>query len=160
MKQIRYYNVLFPIWLLVFIPSPLWLILIPLNYAIDYYVLKYCFHRYAIEGISIHAHNWAVCLLGFLSDLIGSILLFGIYLSLPQEGIFAVTYGLGFNPFHDSISFLITTFCIIVAGLCIYGFQILYWKKKIGMEKAKKIALWMAVLTAPYLYYFPMEWIY
>ena len=36
----RIYNVLFPLWLLVWIPSPLWLILIPANYIIDRLVLK------------------------------------------------------------------------------------------------------------------------
>lgn len=38
-QSITLYNILFPIWILVWIPSPLWLLLVPLNFAIDYLVL-------------------------------------------------------------------------------------------------------------------------
>ena len=38
-QSVTLYNILFPIWLLVWIPSPLWLLLIPLNFVIDYFVL-------------------------------------------------------------------------------------------------------------------------
>ena len=41
------YNVLFPIWLLVFFPSYLWLILIPANYMIDRIVLRWSLGGYA-----------------------------------------------------------------------------------------------------------------
>ena len=38
-QSVTLYNILFPIWLLVWIPSPLWLLLVPLNFVIDYFVL-------------------------------------------------------------------------------------------------------------------------
>jgi hypothetical protein len=38
-QSVTLYNVLFPVWLLVWIPSFLWILLIPLNFAIDYLVL-------------------------------------------------------------------------------------------------------------------------
>ena len=38
-QSVTLYNILFPVWLLVWIPSPLWLLLIPLNFVIDYFVL-------------------------------------------------------------------------------------------------------------------------
>ena len=38
-QSVTLYNILFPIWMLVWIPSPLWLLLIPLNFIIDYLVL-------------------------------------------------------------------------------------------------------------------------
>ena len=37
----KIYNILLPLWLLIFLPSYLWLALIPLNYMIDRVVLKW-----------------------------------------------------------------------------------------------------------------------
>ena len=38
-RSTRLYNILFPIWLLVFLPTYIWLFLIPANYLIDALVL-------------------------------------------------------------------------------------------------------------------------
>ena len=37
----KIYNILLPLWLLIFLPSYLWLALIPLNYVIDRVVLRW-----------------------------------------------------------------------------------------------------------------------
>ncbi len=36
-----FYNILLPVWLLLFWPTYLWLLLIPANYLIDRFVLKW-----------------------------------------------------------------------------------------------------------------------
>ena len=37
----KLYNILLPLWFIIFIPSWLWLLLIPANYLIDRIVLKW-----------------------------------------------------------------------------------------------------------------------
>ena len=51
------YNVLFPIWLLIFFPSYLWLILIPANYLIDRIVLKWSLWDMPDKGMSYLRHG-------------------------------------------------------------------------------------------------------
>ena len=40
-ETVRLYNILLPLWLLLFWPSALWLVLIPANYLIDRFVLRW-----------------------------------------------------------------------------------------------------------------------
>ena len=72
------YNVLFPIWLLVFFPSYLWLILIPANYMIDRIVLRWSLGDMPDKGMFCRKNTWKICLAGFLGDFVGAIALFFI----------------------------------------------------------------------------------
>ena len=73
---IRTYNILLPIWMLVWFPSWLWLILIPANYLIDRLVLSWGLGDMENKGTFCRANTWKICIAGFLSDLAGSVLLF------------------------------------------------------------------------------------
>ena len=168
-KTVKLYNVLFPIWLLVFIPSPLWLILIPLNYLVDRMVLKWSLKDLPEKSVLCRKHSWKICLAGFFSDFIGVLFLFGIYMALAyiddgsplRKVIGNVEYGLGFDPFSNIFAFLIVLLAIAIAGICIY----LTDKKilvKTGLDdgQAKNSALRLALITAPYLFLIPSSIIY
>ena len=47
----KVYNILLPIWLIIFFPSWLWLILIPANYLIDRIVLKWSLGELPDKGM-------------------------------------------------------------------------------------------------------------
>ena len=58
-------------------------------------------------------------------------------------------------------SFLITALSVALAGACIYLIdKKLLSKAGLTVEQAKKSALRLALITAPYLYFFPSELIY
>ncbi|MDO5455704.1 MAG: hypothetical protein Q4F25_02175 [Eubacteriales bacterium] len=162
-------NILLPLWLLVFWPSPLWLVLIPANYLIDRFVLWWSLGDLPEKGNFCRRHTWKICLAGFLSDFIGAVILFAAFMcsSLAGDGFPAgalleeIGYGVGFNPFANIGGFLVTALAAAASGACIYLFdQVILQKAGLDAGHARKSALRLALITAPYLYFFPMDIVY
>lgn len=59
-------------WLIIFLPSYFWLVLIPLNYLIDRVVLKWSLGDKPDKGLFCRKHTWKICLAGFFSDFVGA----------------------------------------------------------------------------------------
>ena len=165
----KLYNILLPIWILVFWPSPLWLILIPANYLIDRIVLRWSLGEMPEKGAFCRKHTWKICIAGFVSDLIGACVMFGVFMCSALIGdespvkplMDGIEYAVGFNPFSNFGGFLITALSVALAGACIYLIdKKLLSKAGLTVEQAKKSALRLALITAPYLYFFPSELIY
>ncbi|MBQ5709695.1 MAG: hypothetical protein IIV62_07020 [Anaerotignum sp.] len=93
---------------------------------------------------------WKTWGFGFLADVLVSSLM--VFISWTNI--------LPFNeymPISSVAAFLFTTAGVLLAGFLIYFFHIKWVWNKIEIEEKekKKIALGMAVLTAPYLMYLP-----
>ena len=90
-KTTRLYTIILPIWLLIWFPTWLWLILIPVNYLIDFMVTYLSMKKLGIEDCKQKTlkHSWKICLIGFFSDFVGVVFLLGVlYLTdiiLPKE---------------------------------------------------------------------------
>ena len=163
-RTVKLYNVLFPIWLIVFIPSPLWLVLIPLNYAIDCFVLRRSLKGRDDEDAVCAKCEWKICLAGFAADLAGAVFMFGEMLLsdrfLPRLSD-KIGYGLSMDPFHN-----IWTFCSVLTAVVISAAIIFFADKAIlmkdGLDKgtAFRAAVNLAVFTAPYLFFIPSRLIY
>ena len=163
-QSVTLYNILFPIWMLVWIPSPLWLLLIPLNFAIDYLVLYKSLPANAKRKAFCDRHAWKICAAGFAADFIGSLFLFAAFMitsSHKPDSLQAISHGLGLNPFENAAAFLIVVVAILLAAYCIYRFD-RYILKRAGLPEgqSKTSALWLAVVTAPYLFLLPSEILY
>ena len=61
-KEVKLYKILLPIWILVFWPSWLWLILIPANYLIDRLVLRWSLGEMPDKGAFCRKHTWKICI--------------------------------------------------------------------------------------------------
>ena len=172
-KGIKLYNLIFPFWTLVWLPTWLWLILIPANYVLDRTVFT-IFGKRMNPNLTNHffrKHTWKLWLLGFLSDFIGSaLLLLPLLIPFPEKAytnnsLFSmrkILHALQFNAFHNPFAFAYTVFAIAVAGLFIYLFdrRVIYRTGEFTNKQANKIALFMAIFTAPYLYLLPTQFIY
>ena len=159
------YNILLPVWLIVFIPSWLWLILIPLNYLIDRIVLKWSLGKKEDKGLFCRKHTWKVCIAGFVSVLAGVAILLAVSVILAQQADTEVYdklfYGIYFNPFSSFFAFLIVAAAVAVSGVCIYFLDRAILKRAgLSAEAAGRSALRMAVITAPYLFFFPTYILY
>lgn len=163
-KNNKLYNVIFPIWLLVWFPSYLWFILIPINYLIDSCVLYFSLPKEDDRKAFTIRHSWKLCIVGFLADLIGSIFLFLIniiYDALPIPFLEKIVDGVMMNPFSNVFSFLYVCIGILISAICIYYFD--RWiLKKTNLSKAQieKSARYLAIITAPYLFLLPTIWLY
>lgn len=167
-KKVTLYNLIFPIWLLVWIPSWFWLILLPANYCIDRLVFTVSSKKQKGE-LSNHffrKHTWKLWLFGFLSDFIGSVLLvLPLLLPVPekvaknynQSGFGKFMNGLQFNAFSNVGALLYTLFAVAVSGLMIYLFdrRVIFKTGEFTKEQTNRIAFIMAIITAPYLYLLP-----
>ncbi len=163
-QSITLYNILFPIWLLVWIPSPLWLLLIPLNFVIDYVVLYKSLPDSVQRKAFCNTYAWKICAAGFAADFLGSLFLFAAFMitsSHKLDSLRPISHGLGLNPFESFAAFLIVVCSILLAAYCIYRFD-LHILKRVGLseEQGRKSALWLAVATAPFLFLLPSEILY
>ena len=171
-KGVKLYNILLPLWIIIFMPTYLWLVLIPLNYIVDRVVLRWSLRGLddegslgglADRGLFCRKHTWKICLAGFLSDFAGALLLLGISLPLAGKGDAAMKIGnaIMFDPFSSFPGFLIVGVSIALSAVCIY-FLDKWILRKAGLkpEQVKRSAIRMALITAPYLYLFPMRLFY
>lgn len=157
-KPLRLYNILLPIWMLVWWPSLLWLLLIPGNYLIDRLVFRRSLRGREDRDILCRKHTWKLCLAGFLSDFAGALLLFTVYAAdLSRE----LTYALAFAPFRHWGAFVITALAVALGGGLIYLLDRRILKRS-GFDAAQagRSARWLALVTAPYLFLFPSGILY
>ena len=172
-KELRLYNLIFPLWFMVWLPGWWWLLLIPANFALDRFVLKRCLDKKIPENKHLlKKYSWKVCLFGFLSDFIGSLFLLGVFMgiSLVGERMIDNNYkelglkisrwaGSGMiNVWQDPLTFLIALAGVALSALMIYLFnnKMLRKNTEIGEENARYIAKWLTIVTAPYLYLIPV----
>ena len=156
------YNILLPIWLLVWFPTWLWLILIPANYLIDRIVLHLSLGDMEDRGVFCRHNTWRICVAGFLSDFVGSVLLIAAMVLIESfPGAHDLGYALTLNPFAHIGALAITIVAIAVAGLLIFKLDSwLLGNAGLDPERARTAALRLAILTAPYLFLFPAGLLY
>jgi len=166
-KETRFYNIILPFWLLVWFPSWLWLILIPLNYLIDLLVTTLAMKRVGVADYRKKALNRTleICLIGFLSDFIGAAFLLLAYYVIGQfKSDFAsgIIYGLGWALYNNIFAVIIVLIGIAIAGVSIYflNVRVLRKDKELSIDQVKKIALYLAIFTAPYTFLIPTSLFY
>ena len=145
-KEIKLYNVLFPIWLLMLFPV-CWLFIIPGNFIIDSLVLIISMYALKInDKKQFYKKNiLKIFIFGFLSDIIGSLFLLLMFvLEIGQ---------MGDEPYLTIPGLLIS------AGL-IFVFNYFITFKKIDKKLRFKLSFIYTIITAPYTFLIPMSWIY
>ena len=157
-RGVRLYNVMFPVWMLIWWPSWLWLALIPLNYGIDALVLRLSLPADRDAKAFGRKHAWKICLAGFASDFLGSALLFAVYAFLPGDPL---SYNLAYAPFGSAAALAVTLVALLLSAGAIFllDSRIL---RRAGLEpdEARRAARNLAVFTAPYLFLFPSGLLY
>lgn len=146
-KDVRLYNVLFPVWILVTLPV-IWWIVIPGNFLFDSLVLFLAAKKLTPENPKqlYKRHILPVFLFGFLSDILASIPMWGgVYLEIG-------------GPLADSP--VLTVPGVLLAAGLIYLFNYGISFRKLEKPLRKKLSLILAVATAPYTFLIPSAWIY
>lgn len=160
-KEERLYNMIMPFWLLMLMPF-MWIIVIPANFIIDLLVLSVAMKIFKVPNIfeNLKKSFLKTWLLGFAADFIGCVPLLVIW-QLPVMGtdnvIGRLRDGVMFNPFRSVESFIFVLLCVVLAAVFIFYFNYKIALKKTGLTvvQKKKVALAMAIATAPYLFFVP-----
>ena len=145
-NDIKLYNVLFPFWMLLLVPS-LWLIVLPGNFVIDSLVLLAAMAIYKVADRKRRYKQYIVPIFcfGILADLIGSgYMLLMVVLNVSRMGD----------------EWYLTVLAILIAAAAI--FLLNYFVTFRREEKAirLKMALTFAIVTAPYTFLIPSSWLY
>jgi len=151
-------NVLFPIWFFFLVPTWLWLILLPANFAIDSLVLWLAGKWQKVEDLKAlwkKSILW-VWIIGFASDFVGALASFGFMWLWDVVLDSFVT--LHINWILEQTLTGIPG--VIVAGLLIYFLNKAFSFRKAGHEKDRieRICKALAIATAPYTMLIPLYW--
>ena len=163
-KATRLYNILFPVWLLVVMPTPLWLVLIPLNYAIDCFVLRRSLRDTENSDRICARSSWKICLAGFAADLAGAAFMFGEMLLADRffpDFSDKIGYGLSMDPFINIWTFCSVLIAVLISAAVIFlADRVILRKDGADAQAALRAARNLALFTAPYLFFFPSKLIY
>lgn len=146
-KDIRLYNVLLPVWMLMSLPV-LWYVVIPGNFLVDSAVLLIAMKVLKIENRweFYRRHILPVFLLGFGADLLAAVPMWlGVALELGGAW--------GDGP-------LLTVPGVLTAAVLIFVFDYFVSFRKLEKPLRKRLALTFAIATAPYTFWIPSSWIY
>lgn len=169
-NSIKLYNVIFPIWLLWLVPIT-WIIVLPANFLIDLLVVVLTMKYLKVEDIKRNAKAviLKVWIFGFIADFIGTIAMFMANIidfnyetQLGKWWYNNISNAVSYNPFESIYSILWVTVCVIITAFFIYLFNYKICLKKLNLDiiQKKKIALSLAIFTAPYLFYIPTSWFF
>lgn len=162
-NTVRCYNVIFPLWFLLFFPS-VWLILLPSNFLIDSIILllalwilkiedKKSFYQKTILGV------WAF---GFIADMIGSLFLLTSQLSLGDWWQESITMPVLLNPWENFYALCFVLVALFIAAYLIYFFnyKFLFSRFPTLQNSAKRLCVILAICTAPYFFLVPTQFLY
>lgn len=164
--QTRLYNVIFPLWMLLFFPA-VWLIVLPANLLIDgLVVLLTLIHlKHSQKAAVLGRVWWKVWLMGFSADFVGAgWMLLGlvpcwIWPNTPFGRFWEDTVGHAMhNPFAAPGALLWTVLAVVLAAVCIYFFdrRALRSCPLLTPVQQHKLALSLAVFTAPWFFFWPV----
>jgi len=163
-QELRLYNVIFPVWMMFLVPR-VWLIALPGNLIIDVVVLtvtlKVLGHRNKLAVVK--ELWWKFWLFGFLADFVGVALLLPCFLLMigvetTKPWLYDALSPVMHNPFLSLPALLWVGVAVAGAGYCIYRFDRRAMKDcpLLSEREAHRIALTMAVVTAPWMFFIPV----
>ncbi|MEB3072572.1 hypothetical protein [Parvimonas sp. C2] len=167
MKNNKLYSIFFPAWIVLLFPLT-WIIALPLDLLRQSFVL--CITLKFLNTYDIIEKAGKVIrkvfLYGILANIVGIICLFFITIMVgigaDMSGIVGwisnnVVEGLMTTAFYSIYAFIVITIPVVISGFCIYKLNLNYSFKNLDLDikDKKKLALSLAVFTAPYLFYCP-----
>ena len=167
-KEIKLYNVIFPVWFLLIFP-PIWLIIIPLNLIIDSIIVYICMKKNNVNDIKEKLKKiiFKVVCFGFLADIIGGIFMYAtgfleIFVEDSKWLVDNLINPVMFNPFSSVFGLIYTILAMMISSILIYIFNYKYTFNKIELDDKikKRISLVLAIVTTPILFLLPTEWFY
>lgn len=169
-KDVKLYNIIFPVWLIWLIPIT-WIIVLPANFLIDLTVIVLTLKHLKVLEIKQKAKStiFKTWIFGFIADFIGTIFMFlSNIISIDSTTPFGrwwydnITNAVAYFPFSSAYSVLWITICVVITAIFIYifNYKICFKKLEIADYQKKKLALSMAIFTAPYLFFLPTSWFF
>ena len=145
-KEVRLYNVLFPLWFLMVFPAA-WLIVLPGNFLIDSLVLLISLRVLKITDRKSWYKQHILPIFGFgmLADVIGAAFLFLMMI---------------LEVYDIRNELLLTIPAMLISAGLIFVFNYFVTFRKVEKQTRLRLALTFAIVTAPYTFLVPSAWLY
>ena len=162
--SLKLYNVLFPLWILIFFPQVL-AIVIPGNLIVDAAELLIALAVLGCreKGAVIRKCWWKVWLLGFAADLIGAAwMVLGWFVTSWVPSLDSSLGKILYNPFGHPAAFLWTAAGVAIAGWFIFLLDRRVFRSvpELTSRQSTRLALTFAIVTAPWLFFLPLYSLY
>lgn len=162
--SVKLCNVLFPIWILIFFPQVL-AIVIPGNLIVDMAVLLLALAVLGCreKGAVLRRCWWKVWLLGFAADLIGAAwMVLGWFVTSWVPSLDSSLGKILYNPFGHPAAFLWTAAGVAIAGWFIFLLDRRVFRSvpELTSRQSTRLALTFAIVTAPWLFFLPLYSLY
>lgn len=160
--NIKLYNLFFPLWMLLLIPK-FWITALPvvfiLNTLVFILVMKIQKQKDIVENYKkVIVKLW---LFNFVGIVVGSLALLGVQMITTQNSFITdIVNALAYNPFDNIFAMVITLICVVIGGIVTYSLNSKITFKDIEIKDKNKFVAIIAILTAPYLFFYPAEKIY
>ena len=146
-EDVKLYNILFPLWMLILFPAA-WLVILPGNFIIDSLVLLISMAALKIAEKKLWYKKYILKIyaFGMLSDVVGSLFLMltALVLELGSTG--------------DELYLTIPALLISSGLIFVLNYFVTF--RKLEQPTRLKMALIFAIATAPYTFLVPLSWIY
>lgn len=157
-KDVRLYDLIFPIWLLIIFPIT-WIPVLAGNFLIDSIILLIYLHKRKIER---KKEIWKksivkIFLFGLVGDIIGGLLMVGETFIFDSIGLHQISWCITYNPWGNIFALLYTLLCMAVSSFIIYKLdkRFAFNKTSFDDNMKKKTALVFSVFTTPILFLLP-----
>lgn len=152
----KVYNIVFPIWILLIASPIIWFVILPTNFLVYTLVLIVACNIFKIKNtLNVYKKSIIKMLIyGFIADFLGgSILLLASKINL--DGLFT---NVASNPFNSWVTVVYILICIFLSAALSYFFNYKLTFKRLDINEKikKKLALFVAIFTAPYLFFYPV----
>ena len=174
-RSVRLYNVILPLWLLILFPQ-VWLVVIPGNFLVDSLVVYFGLRLLKAEDPkALYKRSiWKVYGRGFAADFVGVAVLLGVAALCMLDDAFLWSDAIGLGAQMDEFSRWLTlnafrhpaALLVTLAAVALAGWLIHRWDRRVFLdiglpgEQAHRLALWLAVITAPWLFLVPATLFY
>lgn len=167
MKDIKLYNLIFPLWFVLFLPPVIFITLVG-NFVIDSLVVIACFFIFKLADIQKSLTEFykgsilKVWILGFLADIIGASILFILGMIDPLELPNDMIRGINYDPFSSPAAVAVITIAMLVSAVFIFMFNYkITFSKQINDKRLRaKVAITVALTTMPWTFLLPTKWFY
>lgn len=154
MKNIKLYNVIFPLWAIFYVPPILYFALVG-NFIIDGTVIFFTLllNKVKLERIRLLIKITQAWCFGFLVDFLGTSIIGGLFMNVRLIN--------EYNPYKNFVSALLYLLIVLVCGLIIAVINYKLFKKDIVDERIRfRIGMAMGIITAPWTFLIPTPWFY
>lgn len=153
----KMYSLVLPIWLLLVSGPVLWILILTSNFFVATLVLIIACNVFKLKNVlKIYKRSIIkMVLYGFLADAIGASLLL-IVSKINPDGLFT---NVANHPCGSWITTVYISICILLSAWIAYFFhhRLTFRDLNVSEKKKKQIAIFIAIFTAPYLFFYPVN---